>query len=316
MRLLIVIVNYRTPALTIDALASIADEARTIPARVIITDNLSGDDSVQRISAEIVSRGYSDFASLVALPKNGGFAYGNNEGIRPYLESSDPPDYVLLLNPDTVVRPGAIRTLIDYLQANISVGLAGSRLEDPDGTPQRSAFRFHSLASEFESGLRLGIVSKLLQRHVVAPPVPASAGPCDWVAGASLLVKREVFDRIGLLDDGFFMYFEEVDFCLRARRAGFACHYVPASRVVHLVGQASGVTDKKRANKRRPGYWFDARRRYYVKNHGRLYAMLADLLHASAFALWRVRRIIQRKPDLDPDRFLLDFIRHASWFNR
>ncbi len=316
MRLLIVIVNYRTPALTIDALASIADESRTIPARVIITDNLSGDDSVQRISSEIVSRGYSDFASIIALPKNGGFAYGNNEGIRPYLDSSDPPDYVLLLNPDTVVRPGAIQQLIDYLDANPAVGLAGSRLEDPDGTPQRSAFRFHSLASEFESGLRLGLVSNILRRYIVAPAIPDSAGPCDWVAGASLLVKREVFDRIGLLDDGFFMYFEEVDFCLRARRAGFACHYVPASRVVHLVGQASGVTDKKRANRRRPGYWFDARRRYYVKNHGRLYAMLADLLHASAFALWRIRRIIQRKPDLDPQHFLGDFIRHASWFNR
>src|SRR5262249_8484299 len=162
-----------------------------------------------------------------------------------------------------------------FMKAHPEVGIAGSRLEDPDGTPQRCAFRFPSAASELEEGIRIGFVSRLLQHSVVAPPVRNEAHETDWVAGASMIVRRGVFDEIGLMDDEYFLYFEEVDFCLRARRGGWTCWYVPASRVVHLVGQASGVTDVKRPMKRRPRYWFESRSRYFRRNHGRAYKMLA-----------------------------------------
>ena len=154
------------------------------------------------------------------------------------------------------------------MDANPKVGIAGSRLEDPDGTPQRSAFRFHSVLSELESGLRLGLVSKLLRNKIVAPPVPEKTCRIDWVSGASLMIRQNVFNQIGLLDEGYFMYFEEVDFCLRAHRAGWECWYVPASRVVHLVGQSSGVNDGKQLRKRRPTYWFASRKRFFTKNFG------------------------------------------------
>jgi GT2 family glycosyltransferase len=126
-----------------------------------------------------------------------------------------------------------------------------------------------------------------------------------------MIVRREVFEAVGLFDDAYFMYFEEVDFCLRAGRAGWPCWYVPASRVVHLVGQASGVTDKAQSRKRRPAYWFESRRRYFVRNHGRVYAAVADAAWATGYALWRVRRAVQRKPDNDPAALLRDFIRHS-----
>lgn len=310
--LVVVIVNYRTAGLTIDCLRSLVSEVRSLPGtRVIVTDNASGDGSVEKIQAAIETEGWGDWASLQPLERNGGFAYGNNAAIRPVVESPNPPPYILLLNPDTIVRPGALKALVDFMDSHPDVGIAGSRLEDPDGTPQRSAFRFHSILSELDFGLRLGIVTKLLSNWVVAPPVSDEVGQTDWVAGASMIVRREVFETAGLMDEEYFMYYEEMDFCLQAKKAGWSCWYVPPSHVVHLVGQSSGVTDTKRPPKRLPQYWFDSRRRYFLKNHGWLYAAVADAAWASGFALWRLRRIIQRKPDPDPPNYLGDFLRNS-----
>jgi hypothetical protein len=311
-RLLVVIVNYRTAGLTIDCLRSLDSEVRSLPGtRVIVTDNASGDGSVEKIQAAIETEGWGDWASLQPLERNGGFAYGNNAAIRPALQSPNPPPYILLLNPDTIVRPGALQALVNFMDSHPDVGIAGSRLEDPDGTPQRSAFRFHTVLSELDFGLRLGLVTKLLSNWVVAPPVSDETCQTDWVAGASMIVRREVFEAAGLMDEEYFMYYEEMDFCLQAKKAGWSCWYVPPSHVVHLVGQSSGVTDTKRPPKRLPQYWFDSRRRYFLKNHGWLYAAVADAAWASGFALWRLRRIIQRKPDPDPPNYLGDFLRNS-----
>lgn len=306
---LVVIVNYRTAAMVEDCLRSLEQEVASGDVRVVVTDNDSGDGD--RLAGFVDRAGYGAWASVVPLPKNGGFAYGNNAAIRGPLASPNPPRYVWLLNPDTLVRPGALRELVAFLNANPKAGIAGSRLEDPDGTPQRSAFRFHSFWSELENGARLGALSKALSRRIVAPPVPVGEEPVrtDWVAGASMLVKREVFEQAGLLDEGYFMYFEEVDFHRRAAEAGYECWYVPRSRVVHLVGQASGVTDKN-VRRRRPGYWFDARARYFASHHGRIGKLAIDLAWAGGYASYRLRRALQRKPDTDSPRLLWDFVRH------
>ena len=190
--LLIVIVNYKTPGLTIDCLRSLEPELAAVPStRVVVTDNLSGGDSVQQIGAAIAANNWGSWATLMPLPRNGGFAYGNNEGIRPALESAEPPRYVWLLNPDTLVKPGAIRAMIDFLDADPKVGIAGTRVINEDDTVRRSAFRFHTAASEFEAGLRLGVVSKLLSDKVVAQPIPTTACEVDWVSGASMFVRPE-----------------------------------------------------------------------------------------------------------------------------
>jgi GT2 family glycosyltransferase len=101
-----------------------------------------------------------------------------------------------------------------------------------------------------------------------------------------------------------------VDFCKRAAEAGWQCWYEPASRVVHLVGRASGVTGPA-PRQRRPSYWFDSRRWYFVKHHGRYYTALANIVWATAHFVWRCRRFVQRKEDCDPPRLLFDFIRHS-----
>ena len=310
-RVLVVVVNYRCAGLTIDCLASLEAEAAARPGlAVTVVDNASGDDSAAVIAAAIQGRGWSKWATSLPLGENGGFSRGNNAAILPALTSVAPPRHVLLLNPDTVVRPGAVWSLVDFMDRRPDVGIAGSRLEDPDGTPQTSAFRFPSIMSEIEAGMRFGPVSRLFTRRLLAPPPPGDAGPTGWVAGASMIVRREVFETIGPLDEGYFLYFEEVDFCLRALRAGWPCWYVPESRVVHLVGQSTGVTDAATSRRRRPGYWFRARRRYFLKNHGPAKTVAADLAWASSYATYRVRTALQRKPVRDPEKMLWDFVRH------
>jgi N-acetylglucosaminyl-diphospho-decaprenol L-rhamnosyltransferase len=311
MRLLIVIVNYRTADLTIDCLRSVRDEVTALSgARVVVTDNASGDDSAERIALAIFNNAWRDWVQFVPLDRNGGFAYGNNAAIRPALVSNDPPDYVLLLNPDTVARAGAIGALLDFMDAHLHVGIAGSRLEHPDGTPQQSAFRFPSALAELEGGMRLGLITPMLRRWNIAPPVPKEACRAEWVAGASMIIRRNVFDLIGLLDERYFMYFEEVDFCRRAAKAGWPCWYVPQSRVVHLVGQSSGVTDIKQANKPRPRYWFQSRRLFFLTHYGHFRTLLADMFWTAGYAQWRVRRAMFRKPDRDPAGLLRDFVKY------
>lgn len=311
-RVLAVVVNYRTADLTIDCLGSLAAEADRMPGlRVVVTDNGSGDGSVTRIAHAIEQRGWDRWASVLPLETNGGFAVGNNAAIRPALESPNPPDYVLMLNSDTIIRASAIQTLVDFMERNPTAGIAGSRLEDLDGTPQHSRYRFPNLWNEFEGNLKFGPVTRLLKNQKVSLPIQDAAHAIGWVCGGSMLIRREVFDDVGLLDESFFLYFEETDFALHARRAGWSCWYVPGSRVVHLVGRSSGVTAREKPPERRPIYWFESRRRYFLKNHGALYAALIDLIAIVAFTLRLLRRAVQRKPNGEPPCYLRDLIRHS-----
>jgi N-acetylglucosaminyl-diphospho-decaprenol L-rhamnosyltransferase len=309
LKLLVVIVNYRVARLVVDCLHSIADELARVPGtHVAVCENGSADNSAEIIRTAIDANGWQTWCSLTVSETNLGFTGGNNVIIRPALQSADPPRYVLLLNPDTVVRPHAFEALVEFMDRNPAVGIAGSRLEDPDGTPQRSAFRFQSPLGEFEANLKLGLVTGLLQRWVVAPPVPDHAVQTDWVSGASMIIRREVFEAAGLLDEGFFTYFDDIDFCFNARKHGWPTWYVPASRVVHLVGQSTGVTTRP---KRLPPYLLEARRRYFLKNHTPAYAATVDACMIGGLALWRLRVLLTGKEDTTPPHLLGDAIRHS-----
>lgn len=308
--ILVVIVNYKSAPLSIDCLESLVPEVAANPgARVVVTDNESGDGSVETIHAAIRDRGWAGWAEARPAGRNGGFAFGNNRAIAPSLESPDPPRYVWLLNPDTIVRPGGLTALVAFLEAHPGVGIAGSRLENPDGSRQVSAFRFPSVLGELDHAARFGPLRRRLTRWTAHPEVGDEPCAVDWASGASLLIRREVFEAIGLLDDGYFMYYEEVDFCRRAGLAGWPCWYVPASRVVHLIGQSSGVSDVTHATRRIPGYWYEARRYYFRRNHGRLGSLAANLAWAGGAAFFLARNAFGRKHAI-PDRYLRDFLRH------
>jgi GT2 family glycosyltransferase len=183
-------------------------------------------------------------------------------------------------------------------------------LISPDGTVEGTPFRFPGIATEFDAAMRLGLVTRLLWPWKIVLPKREGNLRAGWVSGASMILRRTMLEQIGLLDEGLYTYFDDPDICLRALRAGWETWYVPASRVTHLAGESTKITGK-RVPTRRPPYWFQARRRYYLKHYGGLYAALVDAAFISGFACWRLRRRLQRKPDLDPPHMLIDSIRHS-----
>jgi GT2 family glycosyltransferase len=310
MKLLVVIVNYRVAHLVIDCLRSVAVEIERVPGtHVAVCENGTGDDSAERIQKAIDENGWASWCTLTAISPNLGFTGGNNAILKPALDSADPPRYVLLLNADTIVVPNAFKALVDFMDQNPKAGIAGSRLEEPDGTALVSAFRFFTPISEFESSIRLALVTRALRNWRAPLPVPVEASEAEWVSGTSTIIRREVFRDIGLLDEGYYTYFEDVDFCYNARRMGWQTWYVPRSRVVHLEGQSTGIATKILT--RRPPYLFEARRRYFLKNHGATYAAMADAARIIGLTVWRLRVILTGKADTAPPCFLYDSIRHS-----
>lgn len=312
-RVQVVIVNYRTGGLVVKSLRSLLPEVQACPGtEVLVVDNCSGDGSFEVIAGAIEAEGWSSWARAMAAEVNGGFSYGNNCGVRPALASGRPPDYFWLLNPDTEVRPGALRALVDFLQAHPRAGIAGGSFEVENGEVWPYAFRFPSIWSELASGLGLRFVGELLKNRTVLLHMSDRVEKVDWLPGSSLLVRREVFEQIGLMDEGFFLYFEETDFCLRAARAGWECWYVPQSRVIHISGQSTGVTGNQAMRNRRPVYWFESRRRYWIKHHGWLYAATTDLVWMLAFCTWKLRKALQRQTDGSPPHYLRDFLHNSA----
>ena len=239
--------------------------------------------------------------------RNGGFGAGNNFGIRAGLPDGSRPDYVYILNSDAFPAKEAIRALLDHLEAHPATGFAGSFIHGPEGEAHRTAFRFPSILGEFEQNIRFGPVSKLLKNHIVAQPLPSATCRVDWLAGASLMMRQSVLDRIGLFDETFFLYFEETDLCRRAALAGWPTDYVVESRVAHIGSVSTGMKTWARI----PGFWLDSRLHYYVKNHGPAYAFAATLATLAGGALWRARLLIQRKDRGDPPRYLRDMVAHG-----
>jgi GT2 family glycosyltransferase len=306
MRLLVVILNYRSADLTVDCLRSLAPEAPGNRAKVLVVDNASGDGSVERISRAIGEHSWGEWASVLSLARNGGFAFGNNAGIRAALQGRN--EYVLLLNPDTLVRPGAIRTMLEFMDSHPDVGICGGSQEDEAGVLQHTAHRFPSPLGELDRGARLGVLRRLLRDHADVPPALTQARPCDWVGGACMMIRRNVFEAIGLLDEGYFLYYEEVDFCARAATAGFKVCFVPQARIVHFEGQATGIGQIAR---RRGAYWYDSRRRFFVKRYGLPGLIAGDML----WAIGRLTYVVRRALGLgdggghhDPKRFAIDLL--------
>jgi N-acetylglucosaminyl-diphospho-decaprenol L-rhamnosyltransferase len=304
----VVIVTYKSAELAIESLASIQSERETqkLKIRVVLVDNASGD--LPQIEQAVERNGWSSWVTLVLASKNGGFAYGNNLGIRKAYEGRR-PNYIHLLNPDTQVRPRAIAALVEFLESNPQVGIAGSSFETEDGKDWPLAFRFPTLLSEIEHGMQLGLVTRCLSRWTVARSMNSIAQPTDWISGASMMIRPTVFRAVGGLDENFFLYFEETEFCHRARRAGFSTWYVPESRVMHVIGKSTNVEEKTRFQRRLPGYWFDSRRRYFATTHSTTTAALIDVFAtaASLSGLWKSKLL--RRPSTP--YYIRDLLAHS-----
>ena len=316
-RLVVSIVAWKGADLTIACLGSLDPERASVPGmRVIVVDNASPDGAADRVAQAIADNAWQGWVTLIRAPANLGFAAGNNFAIRAMLAEQHPAEYLLLLNPDTLVRPGALRILLDFVATRPQVGIAGGRSEDLDTTAQMCCFRFPNAVNEVLGYLAIGALDRVFHRHLTRLGIPAQPREVDWVSGAFMLVRKAVIDDIGLMDEGYFLYFEETDFARRAQRAGWRCWHVPQSRIVHLVGQSSGVTVRNQAPRRMPSYWFESRRRYFVHHHGRSYTALTDLLVILVYPLGRLQYLLRRRPARNAPHFLADFVRHSALFKR
>lgn len=272
--LAVVILNYRTPQLVIDCLASlepeIAPHAQSLT--VVVVDNDSGDGSVDHIQAAIDQHQWQAWATLVPSPVNGGFSAGNNVGIR-----AVEAETYLLLNSDTIVRPGAIASLLEALDTYPDAGLISPRLEWPDGTPQISCFRYHSPLSELIDAAATGPVTKLLGAFDVPIAVQNDTFEPQWTSFACVAVRQTVLDQIGLMDEDYFMYYDDVDVCRRAWQGGFRVRHWPQARVVHLRGGSGSTKTDVAARKRPRQFLYASRSRYFRKFYGPAGLLLANL---------------------------------------
>lgn len=210
-------------------LRSLYDQRDDLPLEVIVVDNASRDQGAEAARTEFPQ------ITLVSPTKNLGFAAGANLGIRQAKGS-----HVLLLNPDTVVVPGALHRMVEFMNATPDAGVVGPKLLNPDGSLQLSCRAFPGRWMVFAH--RYALLTRLLpgnpatRRYLLTDWDHGSVRPVDWVSGACLMTTREVLERVGLLDEGFFLFNEDVDFCKRVWAAGWKVYYVPEAVVFHHIG--------------------------------------------------------------------------------
>jgi GT2 family glycosyltransferase len=313
-KLAVIVLNFRTPDLTLKASQSALDSLRSCadPWVLLIVDNHSADGSEAILRAHVVDRQQNgatgwDRVTVLQSGFNGGFGAGNNHGIRHALETYPELRYVHVLNSDAFPQDGAISTLVDFLDGHEQHAFVGSYIYGTDGEPHVTAFRFPTALSEFEGSVHLGPVTRLLQRFRVPLGIPESSLDVDWTAGASLLMRIEALREIGLFDETFFLYFEETDLCLRARRAGWRTHYLLESSVAHIGSATTGMKSWDQI----PSYWYDSRKHYFKKNHGVLYFGLATACHLMGGSLHKLRCWVQQRRSKNPAGGLWALMRHA-----
>jgi GT2 family glycosyltransferase len=313
----VVIVNYRTPDLVAINLAALAAERASLPnLSVLVVDGGSGDNSPTKIASSIRDSHWEDWVRLRPLALNGGFGWANNQAIREALREDVRPDFVYLVNPDAVARPGAIQRLIDALQADPHAGAAGSRLLDDDGTVLGSAFRFPSAASEFSRGADTGWINRILRLRPLRID-PAARARVDWVTGASVMFRPEALESAGIFDEGFFLYFEEVELMHRMRRAGWHTLHEPLSEVVHVGGASTGVGGAGAELRALPDYWYQSRLRYFARVYGRVGAFLVNLAWLAGKAVWGLRSLLGKSPaGRQPPQDLAGVWRNGLWPRR
>lgn len=271
----IIVVSYNTRALLARCLTSLAAAAHETGQEIIVVDNASGDGS-----AEMVRR---DFPGVrcIANAANVGFARAVNQGIR-----VSRGEWLVLVNSDAEVFPGSLDALVAFLRAQPTVGAVGPQIRFPDGRVCQSCFRFPTL---FRPYLNFEVVRRVagdafsLSYPPGAPP-RAEGGEVDWLSGACLVLRRKALDQVGLLDEHFFMYFEDTDLCRRLHGAGWSVWYRPQIHVFHRVGQSgTGERERLHVEMRRSALHY-----FRVHHPGPVSWAVRALVFAAA--LWRLAR--------------------------
>lgn len=288
-RIAISVINYRTKDLTLTCLQSVLADIGDLDARIVVVDNASGDGSAEAIEEWIETQPEDTPVTLVRSETNSGFSGGHNLGI-----GAVEADYYLVLNSDAVLRPGFLRAVLAAAEAHPRAGLIAPQIETDDGDVQVSQFRFHSPLSELMRAAQTGPVTRLFRHRVVALDPPAKPGEVEWASFACILLKAEMVRDLGPMDEGYFLYFEDAEYCLRARRAGWGIALAPDAVMVHFRGGSGPVKAQARARKRLPPYYYSSRTRFLYQAHGRPGLLAANLAWHVGRGLAGLRRLMGR----------------------
>lgn len=298
--LVVSIINYRTADLTLQCVASVladlADAGPQVKARVVVVDNASGDGSADIIADWIAAQDPAVPVTLVRSAGNTGFSGGHNQGI-----AAQKAAFYLLLNSDALLRPGFVRAILAAAHRSPEIGLFAPRIEYEDGTQQESCFRLHGPASELIRGANSGPISRLLRRYDVALEMPPADGDIGWASFACILLRASMIDDIGMMDEGYFLYYEDSEYRMRARRAGWRIAYVNEARAIHFRGGSAPVKALAKARKRLPAYYYASRTRFLYQAHGWRGFILANLLWHLGRGIALPRRITNpnRRPGIE-----------------
>lgn len=286
-RLVVSVINYRTPELTLSCVQSVLAYGGETDLAVVVIDNASGDGSVTEIDNWIAAQIPLVPVTLLASDVNLGFAGGHNAVMRAH-----PAAFYLLLNSDTVLCEDTLTRLLAAAYARPRAGILAPALEDKDGTRQISCFRFHTPASELIRGAGTGPVTRMLARYDVPLGIVPDPDAIGWISFACVLVRHDVIAQTGGLDGGFFLYYEDAEFCHRVRKAGWQIAYIPDARVVHFRGGSGPVKALSRAARRLPPYYYRSRARYFRKVHGHLGLFAANLCWGVGRCIAMARRLV------------------------
>ena len=224
----VVIVNWNTRELLEQCLAAVYDTSRPPKIEVWVVDNASTDGSAEMVRTRFPA------AKLLQNSGNAGFGRANNQVLRQVST-----DYVLLLNPDAIIQPGALPAMWTWMEAHPAVGVVGPTLLNPDGSFQAAGNDFPRLLTQWL--VIAGLAHRLLGPHFPSHGPRPDSEPVrtDWVGGACLLVRSRAIQAVGLLDEDFFMYAEETDWCYRMWQASWEVYWLPAAHCLHWRGQSS-----------------------------------------------------------------------------
>lgn len=235
---------------------------------IIIVDSCSGDGTAEDIQADYPS------VTVVPLKENVGFARGCNIGIR---RSASPR--VLLLHPDCVVRAGTIAGLMAEMDARPKAAAVGPKLTCESGTTQSSTEKFPTLMQEFAR--HLAPIANVFGIDEPATAQPAQSTVVDWISGVCMLVRRDALEDFGLLDESFFVYYDAVDWCKRAREAGWEVRYLPTVSVAHLGRSGLAASGDETLSGTSLGLYVDSRRNYFRKHYGVHAVVAIEAVYAS-----------------------------------
>jgi GT2 family glycosyltransferase len=234
-------------------------EACQQSTETIVVDNASSDGSAEMLRLEFPQ------VHVIANSENVGFTRANNQAL-----AIAQGRYLFLLNPDTELRPGALRGLIDFMEGHPRAGMVGPRLFYGDGTPQSSRRRFPTLATAFFESTKLQQWfprNRILTRYYMLDTRDDETQPVDWINGSAMFVRRDVYDQIGGFDEQFFMYSEELDWCYRIHESGWQIFYLPSVEITHYEGKSS-----EQVVARRDIYFHSSKIRFFRKYRGALVA--------------------------------------------